>query len=79
MKYLMQRVAELFEKYYQSEVDYYNDAMKNGHKQYLKKGERVVYIGQDITAEKNGYVALYGANHGHIDMLDELAVELGLR
>ena len=32
-----------------------------------------------ITAEKDGYVTLYGANHGHIDYLDELAVSLGLR
>jgi hypothetical protein len=36
-------------------------------------------MGQDITAEKDGYVTLYGANHGHIDYLDELAVALGLR
>ena len=41
--------------------------------------ERVVYMGQDITAEKDGYVTLYGANHGHIDYLDELAIELGRR
>ena len=45
----------------------------------IKKGERVVFMGQDITAEKDGYVTLYGANHGHIDYLDELAVSLGLR
>ena len=53
--------------------------MKNGHRQYLKKGERVVFMGQDITAEKDGYVTLYGASHGHIDYLDGLAVDLGLR
>lgn len=50
-----------------------------GHRQYLKKGERVVFMGQDITAEKDGYVTLYGASHGHIDYLDGLAVDLGLR
>ena len=60
-------------------VKEYNDLVENGHKQYLKKGERVVYMGQDITAEKDGYVTLYGANHGHIDYLDELATNLGLR
>ena len=48
-------------------------------RQYLKKGERVIFMGQDITAEKDGYVTLYGADHGHIDYLDELAVSLGLR
>ena len=53
--------------------------MENGRKHYLKKGERVIFMEQDITAEKDGYVTLYGANHGHIDYLDELAVSLGLR
>ena len=75
----IEKAKQLFEEYYQSAVDEYNDLMKNGHKQYLKKGERVVFMGQDITAEKDGYVTLYGANHGHIDYLDELAVSLGLR
>lgn len=75
----IEKAKELFELYYESAVAEYNDLMTNGHKQYLKKGERVVFMGQDITAEKDGYVTLYGANHGHIDYLDELAVGLGLR
>ncbi len=74
-----EKAKELFELYYQYAVKEYNDLVENGHKQYLKKGERVVYMGQDITAEKDGYVTLYGANHGHIDYLDELATNLGLR
>ena len=74
-----EKAKELFELYYQYAVKEYNDLVENGHKQYLKKGERVVYMGQDITAEKDGYVTLYGANHGHIDYLDELASNLGLR
>lgn len=75
----IEKAKQLFEEYYQSAVDEYNDLVKNGHKQYLKKGERVVFMGQDITAEKDGYVTLYGANHGHIDYLDKLAISLGLR
>ena len=75
----IEKAKELFELYYQSAVNEYNDLVKNGRKQYLKKGEHVVFMGQDITAEKDGYVTLYGANHGHIDYLDELAVCLGLR
>jgi hypothetical protein len=75
----MEKAKELFEQYYQSSLDEYNDLVKNGHKEYWKKGERVVFMGQDITAEKDGYVTLYGASHGHIDYLDELAVSLGLR
>ena len=66
-------------------VDYYHGnynvmSPKVLHKkQFLKKGERVVYMGQDITAEKDGYVTLHGANHMHIDYLDDLAANLGLR
>ena len=75
----IEKAKELFDHYYQTAVKEYNDLLENGHKQYLKKGERVVFMGQDITAEKDGYVTLYGANHGHIDYLDELAVSLGLR
>ncbi|MBO5024405.1 MAG: DUF4304 domain-containing protein [Clostridia bacterium] len=74
-----EKAKELFELYYQSAVDEYNYFTANGHKQYLKKGERVVYMGQDITAEKDGYVTLYGASHAHIDLLDELAAKLKLR
>ena len=74
-----EKAKQLFEEYYQSVLEEYNELVKNGHKQYLKKGERVIFMGQDITAEKDGYVTLYGANHGHIDYLDELAVNLGLR
>lgn len=75
----IEKAKQLFESYYQSAVEDYNDRVKNGHRQYLKKGERVVFMGQDITAEKDGYVTLYGASHGHIDYLDGLAVDLGLR
>ena len=75
----IEKAKQLFESYYQSAVEDYNNRVKNGHRQYLKKGERVVFMGQDITAEKDGYVTLYGASHGHIDYLDGLAVDLGLR
>ncbi len=75
----IEKAKQLFEEYYQSAVDEYNDLMQNGRKQYLKKGERVVFMGQDITAEKDGYVTLYGASHAHIDYLDELAIKLGIR
>ena len=75
----IEKAKQLFEEYYQSAVDEYNDLVKNGHQQYLKKGERVIFMGQDIIAEKDGYVTLYGADHRHIDYLDKLAVSLGLR
>lgn len=75
----LDRAKELFEEYYRSALREYNDACQKVRKQYLKKGQRVIYMGQDITAEKNGYVTLYGASRAHIDYLDELAVSLGLR
>ncbi len=75
----MDKAKELFELYYQNQVEEYNDEMTNGRQEYLKKGEKYVYMDQEITAEKDGYVTVYGAYHGHIDYLDELALSLGLR
>ena len=73
------KAKEKFEAYYQSAVSEYEDQTKNGRRQYLKKGERVVYMGQDITAEEDGWVTLYGASHRHIEILDQLAKDLNLR
>ncbi|MBQ8399409.1 MAG: DUF4304 domain-containing protein [Clostridia bacterium] len=75
----IEKAKELFEAYYKSAVDDYNDKMQNGMQYYLEKGNRIVYMGQVITAEKDGYITLRGANHAHIDYLDELAVSLDLR
>ena len=75
----MEKAKELFEAYYQSAVDKYEDETKNGRQIYLKKGERVAFMKQDITAEEDGYVTLYGASHKHIDYLDQLAKDLDLR
>ena len=75
----IEKAKECFEKQYKETEDWYNDWTINGHKQYLKKGERVVYMNQDITAKKSGYVTLYGASHAHIDYLNELGAKLGFR
>ena len=75
----LEKARECFERYYQTAVAEYHDKLINGHKYYLRKGERIISMGQEIIAEKDGYVTLYGANHGHIDYLDELAIRLGLR
>ncbi len=74
-----EKAKELFEAYYRSAVSEYEDQMKNGRQEYLKKGERVIFMDQDITAEKDGWVTLYGASHKHIEYLDQLAKELDLR
>ncbi len=73
------KAKEKFDAYYQSAVSEYEDQTKNGRRQYLKKGERVVYMGQDITAEEDGWVTLYGASHRHIEYLDQLARDLNLQ
>ncbi len=73
------KAKELFEEYYQSAVDKYNEKMKNGTQMYLKKGQQIKYMGQEITADEDGYVTVYGASHGHIDYLDQLAVKLRIR
>lgn len=75
----VEKAKELFDAYYESAVNEYEEKMEHGQQVYLKKGQRVLYAGQDITADKDGYVTLYGANHGHIDYLDQLAEKLQLR
>lgn len=75
----IEKARELFDTYYETAVSDYNDKMVNGHKEYLKKGQSIIFMGQKITAEKDGYVTLYGASHGHIDYLDELAACIGIR
>ena len=34
---------------------------------------------REVTAEKDGWVTLYGASHKHIEYLDQLAKDLNLR
>ena len=75
----MEKAKELFEEYYRRKLEEYNDMTENGRRYYLKKGERIVYMGQDITAQEDGYVTIYGASRGHLDYLDGLAARLGLR
>lgn len=75
----LEKAKQLFEQYYQSAVRKYQDAIVTGRKHYLKKGQRIRYGEQDVTAQEDGYVTIYGASHGHIDYLDELAVKLELR
>lgn len=66
-----------FRAHYQMAVDRYRDELINGQKVYLKKGQRVICGGQEVTAQEDGFVTLYAANHGHIDYLDQLAKKLG--
>ncbi|WP_158095933.1 DUF4304 domain-containing protein [Cloacibacillus sp. An23] len=75
----VEKARELFEKHYRLKLEEYNDMTKNGRRYYLKKGERIVYMGQDITAQEDGFVTIYGASRGHLDYLDGLAAKLGLR
>ena len=75
----LRKARDAFDTYCRSAQEEYLDRTKNGQKHYLKKGQRVVYLGQDITAEKDGYVTLYGASRGHLDYLESLAEHLGFR
>lgn len=73
------KAKKCFETHYRKALDEYNDHMANGRRCYLRKGERLVFMGQDITAREDGWVTIYGASRGHLDYLDELAAKLGLR
>lgn len=75
----LDKARERFEAYYELQLEEYENWRRNGQKVYLKKGERVACYDQDITAAKSGYVTLYNANRGHLDYLDGLALQLGIR
>ena len=73
-----EKAEECFKAYYQNALDDYNGQLANGRKYYLRKGERIISMGQDITAQEDGWVTICGASRAHLDYLDELAAKLGL-
>ena len=74
-----EKAEECFKAYYQKALDEYNGQLANGRKYYLRKGERIISMGQDITAQEDGRVTICGASRAHLNYLDELAAKLGLR
>lgn len=76
--------TRLFNAYYQNELAEYNHDLMYGTKDYLKKGQTIVYHNartdktETIKAKKSGYVTLYDANKSHLTYLEELAKELGI-
>ena len=77
----MKKARELFDQFYQSEIEKCRDRKQNGKKIYLRKGETVRSGGQIITAKKAGYYTVAAAEDGeeYIQSLDKLAARLGLR
>lgn len=73
-----EKAKELFEEHYNNAVRKYKSLEENGRRYYLKKGEEISFKGQNIIAEKNGYVTVYGASSGHIEYLDRLALKIGI-
>lgn len=73
----MVKAKELFDTYYNMQIEEYNKAFEVGKRHFLRKGERIVHGKQDITAEEDGFVILYGTSHAHIEYLERLATELG--
>jgi hypothetical protein len=72
----------LFKEHYDNCVREYDSLKKHGRKEWIRKGERMVYkdqygVVQDITASKSGYITVYDANHLYIENLDKLAEKLG--
>lgn len=78
----IEMARQCFEAYYQIVVDEYEHLTKYGKKQKIMNGTAFYYMGKTYTYEDtdaDGYVTVYGASHGHIDYLDELAITNGLR
>lgn len=76
--------TRLFKAYYEKALKEYNEEFENGTKDYLKKGQTMVYYNtrtdemETITATQSGYVTVYSANRGHLEYLEKLADELGI-
>jgi hypothetical protein len=75
----LEKAKERFDTYYRGALETFLDQETNGRQVYLQKGQRLVTGRQDITAEKDGYVTVYGGNRGHMEYLDRLAAKLGFR
>lgn len=73
-----------FDTYYQKVLDRYNHDRTKGRLVWLRGGETLTYkdadgIVQTITSKFPHYVRVRQANNQHLQYLDELAKELGLR
>lgn len=78
----LEKAKQCFEAYYQKAVDEYKYLTKYGEKEKITEGTTIEHMGRIYTyddADDEGYVTVYGASHGHIDYLDELAVKNDLR
>ncbi len=75
----LEKARERFDTYYQEFRATFLDEETNGRQVYLRKGQRLITGGQDITAEEDGWFTVYGGNRGHMEYLDRLAVKLGFR
>ena len=72
-----EKAGERFDAYYQSKVD----ERDNGRTVFLKKGERRHTEQGTVYATEDGYYTIFDNKtiQRHLDYLDQLAVELGLR
>lgn len=76
--------TRLFKAHYEKALKEYNETFENGTKDYLKKGQTIVYLNtrtnelETIKATRSGYVTIYDANKGYLEYLEKLADELGI-
>ncbi len=76
--------TRLFKAHYEKVLKEYNETLENGTKDYLKKGQTIVYLNtrtgelETIKATRSGYVTLYDADDRYLNNLKELADELGI-
>lgn len=76
--------SRCFNQYYSDAVAEYKHKKEQGTQMYLRKGECLTYHNartgetETITADKDGEVTLYSANHMHIEYLEQLAIDFGI-
>lgn len=71
-----------FRKYYFQALAEYEHAQVHGTQVFLRKFEKITYLNrktnrtETIEATEDGYVTLFNANRGHLEILEQLAQEL---
>lgn len=78
------RACQLFRRYYVQVMEEYIDALENGRRIYLKRGQSLNYHNEKtgktetLLAEQSGYYTIYHSPRAHLEYLKQLASQLNI-
>lgn len=76
--------CQLFRRYYAQVTEERKNALENGRKIYLEKGQSLSYLNErtgkteTVLAEKSGYYTIYHSPQAHLEYLKQLASQLNI-